>query len=35
VRVPGANDEQRLTAEYAAMRKVAKACGATLMGLEL
>ena len=35
VSVPGANDEKRLTAEYAAMRKVAKACGATLMGLEL
>jgi hypothetical protein len=35
VSVPGANDEKRLKAEYAAMRKVAKACGATLMGLEL
>jgi hypothetical protein len=35
VRVPGANDERRLQAEYAAMRKAAKSCGASLKGLEM
>ncbi len=35
VTVPGANDEKRLKAEYAVMKKAAKACGATLKGLEM
>lgn len=34
VSVPGLNDEKRLKAEHAAMKKAAKACGATLKGLE-
>lgn len=34
VSVAGANDEKRLKAEYAAMKKAARACGATLRGLE-
>lgn len=34
VSVPGANDEKRLKGEYAAMKKAAKACGATLTGLD-
>lgn len=35
VRVPGTNDERRLKAEYASMKKVAKVCGATLKGVEM
>lgn len=35
VSIPGANDERRLKAEYAAMRKAAKAAGGTLKGLEI
>lgn len=34
VSVPGVNDEKRLKAEYAAMRKAAKSCGAKLKGLD-
>lgn len=33
VSVPGANDEKRLVAEYAAMKRAAKACGAKLTGV--
>jgi hypothetical protein len=35
VSVPGVNDEKRLKAEYAAMKKAAKAAGGTLKGLEM
>lgn len=35
VTVPGVNDEKRLKAEYAAMRKAARAAGGTLKGMEI
>jgi hypothetical protein len=35
VTIPGANNEKRLKAEYAVMKKAAKAAGGTLKGLEM
>jgi hypothetical protein len=35
VSIPGANNEKRLKAEYAVMKKAAKAAGGTLKGLEM
>jgi hypothetical protein len=35
VSVPGVNDEKRLKAEFAAMKKAAKSAGGTLKGLEM